>query len=132
MRGDDVKEAQQLLKDAGYYDAAVGGEFGPLTAQASYRAQYWLGYATPKQAFGPSLARLLKGEGKLSPEAKKRIAERKKDAAASPLREKALKEMEKFIGLAEDPPGSNNVPEINGWWGGGNVPGVRARSRRRT
>jgi peptidoglycan hydrolase-like protein with peptidoglycan-binding domain len=119
LKGDDVKSAQQLLAKHKFYDGEIDSEFGPISAQASYRAQYWFGYATPKQAFGSSLRRLLAGEAQPSPEAKKRIAERKKSSKG--LRERALKEMEQFVGLCEDPPGSNNVPEINGWWGGGNV-----------
>jgi peptidoglycan hydrolase-like protein with peptidoglycan-binding domain len=121
MEGDDVKYAQRLLAKNGYYDGEIGGEFGPLTAQAAYRAQYWLGYATPKQAFGTPLEKFLLGKAEVTADGKKRIAERKKAAATKPLREKALANMEKFVGLAEDPAGSNNVPEINGWWGGGNV-----------
>ena len=54
--GDDVKYAQNLLKRAGYYKAASGGEFGPLTAQACYRAKYWLGYAKPDQTFGKPIS----------------------------------------------------------------------------
>src|SRR5918911_826441 len=96
MTGDDVKYAQRVLKKhGGYYQGKADGEYGPLAAQAAYRAQYWLGYATPKQTFGA--------------------------ANAKPLREKALAAMGKFVGLAETPPGSNHVPEINGWWGGGDV-----------
>jgi peptidoglycan hydrolase-like protein with peptidoglycan-binding domain len=121
MSGDDVAYAQRLLAKNGYYDGKISAEFGPLTAQASYRAQYWLGYATPKQAFGTGLEKFLLGRAKPAADAKKRIAERKKAAATKPLREKALEKMEKYVGLCEDPPGSNNVPEINGWWGGGNV-----------
>jgi peptidoglycan hydrolase-like protein with peptidoglycan-binding domain len=121
MKGDDVKVAPQLLNDHGYLQGGVDGDFGPLTAQASYRAQFWLGYATPKQSFGPALEKLLSGQAQPTDGAKKRIAEREKAQAASPLRERALAEMEKFVGLREDPPGSNNVPEINGWWGSGNV-----------
>ena len=121
LEGEDVEYAQRLLAKAGYYTGTIDKEFGPLCAQASYRAQYWLGYATPKQAFGTSLERLLVGQAELTPEQKARIAERKKKAEAEPLRTRALAEMERFVGLAEDPPGSNNVPDINGWWGGGNV-----------
>ncbi len=120
MTGDDVKHAQQLLKKAGYYDAYVGGEFGPITAQASYRAQYWLGYAKPKQTFGTRLENFLLGKTKPTKAMKKRMAERKKEAKKRPLREKALARMKKLIGTHERPAGSNHVPEINGWWGGGN------------
>jgi len=121
MKGDDVTYAQKLLAKDGYYTATIDDEFGPLSAQASYRAQFWLGYMSPKQTFGTPLEKLLLGKAEPNAGAKKRIEERKKAAAAEPLREKALVEMEKFVGLVEDPPGSNNVPEINGWWGGGNA-----------
>jgi peptidoglycan hydrolase-like protein with peptidoglycan-binding domain len=117
MTGEDVEYAQRLLSEPGYYTGEINGEFDALTAQASYRAQYWLGYANPKQAFGTNLEKFLLGRAKPSPEAKKRIAERKKAPAATPLREQALEEMKKFVGLVEQPPGSNNVPDINRWWG---------------
>jgi peptidoglycan hydrolase-like protein with peptidoglycan-binding domain len=118
MTGDDVKQAQKLLKKAGYYDARVGGEFGPLTAQASYRAQYWLGYAKPQQTFGNRLENFLLRKTKPTPAMRKRIAERKK--GQKKLRLKALARMKKLVGICERPAGSNHVPEINGWWGGGN------------
>jgi hypothetical protein len=121
MQGEDVTYAQKLLAKHGYYLAEIDDEFGPLSAQASYRAQFWLGYANPKQTFGTPLEKLLLGRGEPSGDAKKRIEERKKAADAQPIRERALAEMAKFVGLSEDPPGSNNVPDINGWWGGGNT-----------
>ena len=122
MTGDDVKYAQNVLKNhGGYYKGKPDGEYGPIAAQAAYRAQYWLGYANPKQTFGTALEKLLLGLAKPTAEQQKRIAERKKAASAKPLREKALAVMGKFVGLAEVPPGSNHVPLINGWWGGGDV-----------
>jgi peptidoglycan hydrolase-like protein with peptidoglycan-binding domain len=121
MTGDDVKYAQTLLKRAGYYKSGTGGEFGPLTAQACYRAKYWLGYAKPDQTFGSSLEKLLLGKAQPAPEAQKRITRRKKQAQLKPLREKALAQMQKFVGLAEEPAGSNHVPAINSWWGQGDA-----------
>lgn len=115
-KNDDVKVAQQLLKKAGYLPGAIDGEFGPATAQASSQAQYWLGYANPQQSFGPVLEQLLSGQAQPNDAAKQRIAERKKAQGA--LGARALKEMEKFVGLVEQG-GPNHVPEINGWWGGG-------------
>jgi peptidoglycan hydrolase-like protein with peptidoglycan-binding domain len=121
MKGDDVTYAQNLLRNrGGYYKGKSEGEFGPLTAQACYRAKYWLGYAKPTQTFGTDLEKLLLGRTQPSPAAKQRIAGRKK-AQANPLSQNALAQMEKFVGLAEEPAGSNRVPEINSWWGGGNV-----------
>jgi peptidoglycan hydrolase-like protein with peptidoglycan-binding domain len=122
MKGDDVTYAQNLLRNrGGYYKGKSEGEFGPLTAQACYRAKYWLGYAKPTQTFGTDLEKLLLGRTQPSPAAKQRIAGRKKKARANPLSQNALAQMEKFVGLAEEPAGSNRVPEINSWWGGGNV-----------
>jgi peptidoglycan hydrolase-like protein with peptidoglycan-binding domain len=122
MKGDDVTYAQNLLRNpGGYYKGKSDGEFGPLTAQACHRAKYWLGYAKPVQTFGTDLEKLLLGRTQPSPAAKQRIAGRKKNAQANPLSQNALAQMEKFVGLAEEPAGSNRVPEINSWWGGGNV-----------
>lgn len=122
MTGEDVEYAQRVLeKHGGYYQGKPDGEYGPITAQAAYRAQYWLGYATPHQTFGTSLEKLLLGLAKPSAAQQKRIAERQKTARSKPLREKALAAMGKFVGLTEQPAGSNHVPEINGWWGGGDV-----------
>jgi peptidoglycan hydrolase-like protein with peptidoglycan-binding domain len=121
MEGDDVTYAQRLLRKNGYYKGKPDGEFGPLTAQACYRAKYWLGYAKPVQTFGTDLEKLLLGRTQPSPAAKQRIARRKKSRETKPLGQNALAKMEKFVGLAEDPLGSNRVPEINRWWGGGDV-----------
>jgi peptidoglycan hydrolase-like protein with peptidoglycan-binding domain len=122
MRGGDVQSAQRLLKNAGYYSGEIDGDFGPLTAQASCRAQYWLGYVTPKQAFGPSLEKLLSGKARPTVEAAKLSAERKQASArAKPLREKALAAMEGLVGLGEAAPGSRHVPDITGWWGKGDI-----------
>ena len=117
--GKSVKYVQRLLKKHGYYTSTIDGEFGPLTAQACYRAKYWLGYAKPVQTFGTDLEKLLLGTTQPSPAAKLRIARRQKEAQATPVREKALEQMETFVGLTEQPLGSNHVPAINGWWGRG-------------
>jgi hypothetical protein len=117
--GKAVEYAQRLLKKNGYYTAKIDGEFGPLTAQGCYRAKYWLGYAKPVQTFGTDLEKLLLGMTHPSRAAKQRIARRQKEARGTPVREKALAQMEKFVGLVEQPLGSNHVPEINSWWGCG-------------
>ena len=119
IKADDVKYAQRLLTKNGYYDGKVDGEFGPLTAQALPTGRS-IGLVTrrQRQTFGTVLEKFLLGKTQPAADAKKRIAERKKVAATKPLREKALAKMERFVGLTENPSGSNNVPEINGWWGG--------------
>ena len=118
MTGEDVEYAQRVLKNhGGYYLGDIDGDFGPLSAQASYRAQYWLGYANPSQTFGTTLEKLLLGQAKPTPDAQKRIAARKKKQGTKPLREKALAQMEKLVGVVERPAGSNHVPEVTFWWG---------------
>jgi hypothetical protein len=115
MTGPDVEFAQRLLKRRGYYSGEITGEFDILTAQACYRAQYRLGYAKPMQGFGTPLEKLLTGKAAPSAAMKKRAADRKK-ADAKPLRVKALAEMKKLIGTAEDPPHSNRTP-VGAWYG---------------
>jgi hypothetical protein len=119
MTGEDVAAAQRLLIQAGYLHDKDDGEFGPLTAQACFRAQYWLGYASPSHSFGTTLEKLLLGETQPNAAAQARIAERKEKGAKTPLREKALEQMQTFVGLCEEPPASNDVPDITGWWGRG-------------
>lgn len=123
MKGEDVEWAQRLLHKEHYYKGELDGDFGTITAQASYRAQYWLGYATPKLAFGTKLEQLLAGTSEPTQAAQTRIAQRtQKQQQQRRLREAALHEMQKLIGVAEEPPGSNHVPEVNSWWGGGDAP----------
>ena len=81
-KGEDVKEAQRLLKRHGDYFDKIDGEFGILSAQASYRAQFRLGYARPGQGFGRSLERLLTGEAQPTAAMKTLAAKRKSPSGA--------------------------------------------------
>jgi hypothetical protein len=114
MTGPDVEFAQRLLKKHGDYGGEIDGEFGILSAQASYRAQYRLGYAQPGQGFGTPLEKLLTRKAKPTPAMKKRAAKRK--AEQGKLRLKALAQMKKLIGTKEDPPRSNKTP-VGAWYG---------------
>jgi hypothetical protein len=114
MIGPDVKHAQTLLKKHGDYGGVIDSEFGILSAQASFRAQFRLGYARPGQGFGTPLEKLLLGTAKPTPAMKKLAAKRK--AEAGKLRLKALAEMRKLIGTKEDPPHSNRTP-VGAWYG---------------
>lgn len=114
MTGKDVEFAQRLLKKHGDYTDKIDGEFGILSAQASFRAQFRLGYARPAQGFGTPLEKLLTGKAKPTPAMKKLAAKRK--AEAGKLRLKALTEMKKLIGTKEDPPHSNRTP-VGAWYG---------------
>jgi hypothetical protein len=115
--GEDVKKAQRLLKRHGDYAGEISGEFDILSAQASYRAQFRLGYTRPHQGFGPSLERLLTGEAKPTAAMKRLAAKRKREEKKrSGLRKKALAEMKKLIGTTENPPGSN-ITKVGEFYG---------------
>ena len=106
MTGEDVVLAQRLLKRHGDYGGIIDGEFGEFSAQASYRAQYRIGYAQPKQGFGTPLEKLLKGTAQPTAAMKRLAAKRKREEAQrTQLRLKALAEMKRLIGIKEDPLG---------------------------
>lgn len=123
MKGDRVKDAQWLLAGnnrfaglAPYKDGKLDSDYGPLTAQATRRAKFWLGY--PENAldmvFGQTLYEYLlpKATDKWRPlpEAyQERRAQRLKDAekALNPGA-RALALAAKEIGYHESPAGSNN------------------------
>jgi hypothetical protein len=110
MQGPDVESAQRLLKKHGDYDGPINGEYDVLTAQASRRAQFRLGYAKPSQGFGTPLEKFLTGAAKPTAAMTKLSTQRKKDEAnVGGLRKKALAEMIKLIGTVEDPPHSNHT-----------------------
>jgi cell wall-associated NlpC family hydrolase len=85
MTGADVEEAQTLLAQNPFGDFEPGvadGEYGTLTADATWRAKFGLGYP-PSQVngtFGPVLKAYLKGE---KPLPKPYLERRKKRLAAA-------------------------------------------------
>ncbi len=108
--GADVELAQRLLKQHGDYDGPISGEYDVLTAQASNRAQFRLGYSKPSQGFGTPLEKFLTGAAKPTAAMKKLSAQRKKaETDVGGLRKRALAEMIKLIGTVEDPPHSNRT-----------------------
>lgn len=127
MQGADIRHLQEALKtnsfDTDYLQkAAVDGDFGPLTAQAVYRAEYWLGYAKPVQFCGTPLPAFLRGDATITRAmADKRKARIATSAAAKPLREKAFLEALTHVGVKESPPGSNLNP-FGRWYGMNGVP----------
>lgn len=121
MFGPDVRRLQEALdKNPHFGDllrgSAVDGEFGTYTGQAVYRAKYWLGYAKPNKYAGIGLVRFLEGKKPLNDAMKERRNRRLKKRAQRPLRLKALDRMESFIGMKENPAGSN-VCAISKWYG---------------
>jgi hypothetical protein len=126
LHGADVEHLQAELKsNTTKTDYLPGhseptGVFDELTAQACYRAQYWYGYAKPNHNAGTPLRKYLRGDVPLTaPMRTKREARQAEAAAVPPLRERALREALKHVGLKE---GSNNSNPFGKWYGADNVP----------
>lgn len=119
MRSNAVRNAQLLLNDnqfGDFYEGEVDSTYGTLTAQAVYRAKYWLGYRKPNQVYGDSLRKHLLGEAKLTPLMKLRRKQRLKKQNETPMREKAFFEAEKWIGVKEHPANSNIARPFTPWY----------------
>lgn len=119
MHGDDVREYQLALKAKGYFQGAADGEYGSLTAQATFRAKYWLGYARPDKKAGRALEKFLTGEAKPDAKMNARAAKRKADAKKKPKpqtrTDKILRTALSKVGVTEQPPESNRV-EFSAWY----------------
>ena len=122
-KGKRVTVAQQRLNGKNVFkrdflEGPVDGEFGELTGRACRRAKFWLGYPDKelKATYGPTLDAYLTGKAPLTGEMKKRKAAREKKAAQTPMREKALTEAHKYVGVKESPAGSNKV-RFSDWYG---------------
>ena len=115
MTGSDVKSAQKLLNNHGYWAGKVDGTFGDQTARACSQAKYMLGYTlkSVKPTFGEDLSMYLTGEAKPNILMKQRAKNRKN---ARPLRDSALEIARTFIGVTEQPAGSNKVM-FSEWYG---------------
>jgi len=108
--GADVKALQNLLIHKGYYHGAPDGQYGPLTAQAVFRAKYWLGYPKPDHVAGDTLRDYLAGltHPTLRMRAYSTLRRRKSRQVSSGL--KVLREALTHLGTRESPPGSNDNP----------------------
>lgn len=121
--GAHVRIAQSLLISnkfgEKFYDGPLDSIFGPITAQACYRAKYWLGYELKEctKVFGDELYGLLTGTVDLSIAMKLRQHERVTAANHTlPLRADAYKEAIRWIGTRENPPNSGEVA-FSKWYG---------------
>jgi hypothetical protein len=122
-KGKRVIHAQQVLNGGNSYgrdflQGAVDGVFGEATGRACRRAKFWLGYATKNitPTYGPNLDGFLQGAMQPTGEMVKRATAREKAAKLKPLREKALAEARKHLGVTESPAGSNIVL-FSRWYG---------------
>jgi hypothetical protein len=130
MHGQRVKDAQWLLAGhneikgalATYKDGAIDGDYGTLSAQATYRAKYWLGY--PEKAidrsFGQTIYELLNGTLKLNADNLRRRKSRL-EAVEQSVGQKALDIAIPEIGNHESPSGSN-MQKYGSWYGMNGVP----------
>ena len=120
MTGADVKKLQKLLNEDGYGKGLdADGEYGPMTAQAVYRAQFWLGFPRPDQLAGRRFTDYLTGAAKPTPEMCARVAARKKAAKEASFRKDAVKLAKSKVGTIETPV---NIQEFGKWYGMNGVP----------
>ena len=117
VRGQKVKDAQWLLAGnnrfkglATYKDGKIDGIYGVLTAQATKRAKWWLGY--PDRAcdgvFGQTIYEYLRENNwRPLPDEYRQRRDRRIVAHASNPGERALEAAKKEIGYHESPAGSN-------------------------
>lgn len=123
MHGSGVMRLQSLLREKNYLDDKVDGVYGVHTAQAVYRAKFWLGYRKPNQAAGATLLKYLAGDK--SPTAGMRALAAARKAAARRARRKrnnltkgqqVLRKACSQLGETEHPSGSNRS-KYSLWYG---------------
>lgn len=117
MNGSDVVELQTLLERNGYLHAEIDGAYGPLTAQAVFRAKFWFGYRKPDQVAGALIVDYLSGGRQPNAAMRARARARKRARQNPTQRELALKWLQGRIGNTESPPNSNRVPWASVWYG---------------
>lgn len=128
MTGPAVRDAQWLMAGnnpfpglATYKDGDVDGDYGPLSAQATSRAKYWLGYPNQScdQTFGQVLYEYLLGRRDLpAPYAATRVQRLAEQATPG---SKAIAVARTQIGTEESPFGSNRQ-KYGSWYRMNGVP----------
>jgi len=114
MKGNDVKEAQRLLRDANAWTGKIDGVFGEQTARACTQAKWQLGYAEKhiRPTFGTDLKAYLLKQKKPNMLMKQRAAKRK----PKNLGQAALVVARSYVGVKENPPNSNKTM-FSSWYG---------------
>ena len=112
--GPSVDRAQRILTNRGYCVGIIDGVFGEITGRACVDAKYALGYAAKnvKPSYGTDLEAFLCGK-KPTPAMRIRASQRSKKIA---LGSAALKVAREYVGVKENPPGSNKVL-FSEWYG---------------
>ena len=120
MTGADVRALQKLLNAGGYGNGLdEDGEYGPMTAQAVYRAKFWLGFPRPDQLAGGKFNDYLTGAVKTTADMRALVAKRKKAAKEAGFRKDAVKLAKGKVGTVETPV---NIQEFGQWYGMNGVP----------
>lgn len=121
MAGEDVKAIQTRLRALGVAPTLlVDGEYGPATASAVARwKRYWGGY--PDKMLAGGLANNLGVDGqlrilgakKVNPLWLVRAAQRRAALKVTlTIGQRVIRNARRFVGLKEQPPGSNKQPEV--------------------
>lgn len=131
MHGPKVDDCQYLLSGHNRFkglaplkDAARDGVYGPVTAQATKRAKYWLGYplASCDQVFGQTIYEYLRTERwRPLPDAYRTRRAARLAAVAATTGQKAFDYAVTQIGYEESPYGSNRT-KYGSWYGFNGVP----------
>lgn len=116
MHGVDVANLQVQLVKHNYMSAKPDSDYGPMTAQAVYRAKYYLGYPKPDQVAGEMLMKYLLGKKRRSV-LMLSLARKRRPKVQIILRAKALNNARSHIGEKEIPSGSNRVIWASLWYG---------------
>ena len=115
VKGADVSAAQSVLKDLGYYNGKMDGIYGEQSAAATRAAKWDLGYADKdiNSTCDDTLIMYLLGKKKPSLLMKRRASIRHNKRTVGDV---ALAEASKYIGVSENPAGSNKVM-FSEWYG---------------
>jgi hypothetical protein len=115
MKGVDVSKAQTILKNLGYYNGRIDGIYGQQTAAATKAAKWDIGYAKKNvnSSFGGVLLDFLIDLKKPTLLMRRRAAIRHNK---STIGDTALDVASRYIGMSEDPAGSNKVM-FSAWYG---------------
>ena len=114
-RGPSVDRAQRILNLRGYFVGNIDGIFGEITARACTEAKFKLGYASKniKPSYDSTLEAFLTGHKRQTPAMRIRARQRVKKKT---LGEQALAIGKQYVGVKENPPGSNRVM-FSDWYG---------------
>jgi hypothetical protein len=121
QRGKDVKAAQSALKKSKYgsfYHGDLDGEWGPISANSTKDAKYYVGWESKSitPAYGDAIHKVLTGKTPLTEAQEKRRKDRLREPPIGGKRKKMLQIAVSRIGIKESPSGSNKC-QFSAWYG---------------